>query len=89
MTAVLRAKSQVTIPKRILRNLKPEEGQHFNIIEIEGGIFFQPVAVYPKEVIERWEKLEAETDALIDAGKLKSYKSVDEWLEDLEANDAV
>ena len=61
--AELRAKSQITIPKSIVRKLNLNEGDKLEIYEQDGEIRIVPVAVCPigyieglKEEIERLRK---------------------------------
>jgi len=52
MISVLRKKSQVTIPKDIVKNLGLSEGDQLEISEEDGVIRIIPVAVYPLKYIE-------------------------------------
>ena len=49
MLAELRSRSQITIPAEIIKNLGISEGDKFEIMEKDGGIFLCPVVIYPKE----------------------------------------
>jgi len=52
MLAELKAKSQVTIPKKIVDNLKLSQGDKFEIREENGAIVLTPVVIYPQKVID-------------------------------------
>ncbi|MBG0763636.1 MAG: AbrB/MazE/SpoVT family DNA-binding domain-containing protein, partial [Tissierellales bacterium] len=52
MLIELRKKSQITVPKSIIKKLNLKEGDKLEIVEKDGGIFLVPVAVYPKEYIK-------------------------------------
>lgn len=81
MLVELRSRSQITIPAEIIRKIGAVEGDKFEVIEKEGGIFLCPVVVYPKAEIERIAKLVKEADTA--AYKLKAYDSVDKMFKDM------
>ncbi|NLD18682.1 MAG: AbrB/MazE/SpoVT family DNA-binding domain-containing protein [Clostridiales bacterium] len=63
MIVELRQKSQITIPKGIVKKLRLREGDKLEIYEEKGTIHIVPVVVYPtayidglKEEIERLKK---------------------------------
>ena len=66
MLAELRGRSQITIPSEIIKSLGVSEGDKFDVIEKDGGIFLCPVVVYPKdkmiEIAKLLKKAEAETE---------------------------
>lgn len=64
MLAEIRGRSQITIPSEIIKKLGIAEGDKFDIMEKDGGIFLCPVVVYPKEKLAKIAKIikEAETD---------------------------
>ena len=49
MLAELRSRSQITIPAEIIKHLGISEGDKFEVMEKDGGIFLCPVVIYPKE----------------------------------------
>ena len=51
MIIELRKKSQITLPKEIVKNLNLQEGDKFKVSIENGSIKLEPVAVYPKEYI--------------------------------------
>ena len=57
MLAEIRGRSQITIPSEIIKKLGICEGDKFEIMERDGGIFLCPVVVYPKDKIEKLAKL--------------------------------
>lgn len=57
MLAEIRGRSQITIPAEIIKKLGISEGDKFDIIEKDGGIFLCPVIVYPKEKFLKIAKL--------------------------------
>lgn len=57
MLAEIRGRSQITIPSEIIKKLGISEGDKFDIMERDGGIFLCPVVVYPKEKIEKLARI--------------------------------
>jgi AbrB family looped-hinge helix DNA binding protein len=53
MPAEMRARSQITIPSEITKRMGIREGDMFEIVEQDGGVFLCPVVVYPKAKLER------------------------------------
>ena len=86
MMIEIRGRSQITIPSEIVKNLGIKEGDKFEVIERDGGIFLCPVVVYPKKEMVRIAKLIKETDAEYKNGELKSYDDVDKIFMDMGIN---
>ncbi|WP_312652527.1 AbrB/MazE/SpoVT family DNA-binding domain-containing protein [Proteiniclasticum sp.] len=86
MLIEMRGRSQITIPSEIVKNLGIKEGDKFEVIEKDGGIFLCPVVVYPKKEIVRIAKLIKETDVEYKSGGLKSYDDVDKMFMDMGIN---
>jgi len=80
MLAEIRGRSQITIPSEIVKKLKINEGDKFEVTEKDGGIFLCPVVVYPKEKLEKIAKLLKESEKEISD---KSYSDVDEMFADM------
>lgn len=76
----LRQRSQITIPAEIVKRLNLHEGDQFEVIEKDGGIFLCPVVVYPREKMQEIAKIfkEAKEDET-----LKEYDSVEEMFKDM------
>ena len=53
MLVEMRARSQITLPVEIIRSLGIGEGDKFEVMERDGGVFLCPVVVYPKAKLER------------------------------------
>jgi antitoxin component of MazEF toxin-antitoxin module len=87
MIAELRAKAQVTVPREVVLELGLNEGDKFEVTVKNGVIKMIPVAVYPKNYVERLEAQVREAQALIESGDLKSYSSADELIAALHAGD--
>jgi len=57
MLIEMRARSQITLPNEIIKNLGINEGDKFEVMEREGGVFLCPVVVYPKSKLEKIAKI--------------------------------
>lgn len=56
MITEFRKKSQITIPKDIVKQLDIKEGDQLNIYAENGSIRIEPVAVYPKKYMDELHK---------------------------------
>lgn len=81
MLAEIRGRSQITIPADIIKKLGISEGDKFEGMERDGGIFLCPVVVYPKDKIEKLAKFVKESSA--DADNQRSFESVEEMFQDM------
>lgn len=63
MLAEMKAKSQVTIPSSVVKEMGLERGDMFEVYAEDGIIKFVPVVVYPKAEAEKLEALAAEARA--------------------------
>lgn len=81
MLAEIRGRSQITIPAEIIKKLGISEGDKFEIMIKDGGIFLCPVVVYPKEKIEEIAKLIKEAEN--DVKNQKAYDSVNDMFADM------
>ena len=57
MLVEMRARSQITLPNEIIKNLGLNEGDKFEVEERDGGVFLCPVVVYPKAKLEQLAKI--------------------------------
>ena len=53
MLIEIRARSQITLPNEIIKSLGISEGDKFEVMERDGGVFLCPVVVYPKPNLEK------------------------------------
>lgn len=81
MLAEIRGRSQITIPAEIIKKLGISEGDKFDIVEKDGGIFLCPVVVYPKEKIAKIAKLIKESEG--DTEKQNAFDSVEDLFADM------
>ena len=82
-----RTKSQITLPKDIVKALGLSEGDKLDIFERDGIIYMRPVAVYPKSYVEDLQNEIAQLKADIRAGKQPTFDSIDALIEGLEETD--
>ena len=88
----LRARGQVTLPTEVRELLSVEEGDDLVFSVDEGGrVIVDRARVVPPDQAwfwtERWQQMEREAQADIDAGRISRYASVDEAITDLECLD--
>ena len=81
MLAEIRGRSQITIPSEIIKKLGISEGDKFDIMERDGGIFLCPVVVYPKDKIAKIAKILKESEN--DAKKQPAFESVENMFSDM------
>lgn len=81
MLAEIRGRSQITIPAEIIKKLGISEGDKFDIVEKDGGIFLCPVVVYPKEKIAKIAKLIKKSEG--DTEKQNAFDSVEDLFADM------
>lgn len=84
MLAEIRGRSQITIPAEIIKKLGISEGDKFDIIEKDGGIFLCPVIVYPKEKILKIAKLIKDSE--IELSSQESFDTVEDMFADMGIN---
>lgn len=81
MLSEIRGRSQITIPSEIIKKLGIIEGDMFDIVEKDGGIFLCPVVVYPKDKIAKIAKIIKETEA--DISNQEAFNSVEDLFNDM------
>ena len=81
MLAEIRGRSQITIPADIVKKLGISEGDKFDVMEKDGGIFLCPVVIYPKEKITKLAKLIKDSEA--DIKKQPAFESVEDMFLDM------
>jgi len=81
MLAEIRGRSQITIPAEIIKKLGISEGDKFDIIEKDGGIFLCPVVVYPRDKLLKIVKLIKESEAQL--SKQESFDTVEDMFADM------
>lgn len=82
MLIEMRARSQFTLPSEITKKLGIGEGDKFEVMERDGGIFLCPVVVYPKAKLEKIAKIIKEHES----NPAAAYESVEEMFRDIGIN---
>lgn len=82
MLIEMRARSQITLPSEITKRMGINEGDKFEVMERDGGVFLCPVVVYPKAKLEKIAQIikdhEKDPTAI--------YSSVEDMFNDLGIN---
>ena len=81
MLAEIRGRSQITIPSEIIKKLGISEGDKFDIMERDGGIFLCPVVVYPKDKIAKIAKILKESEN--DTKTRTAFESVEDMFSNM------
>ena len=81
MLAEIRGRSQITIPSEIIKKLGISEGDKFDIMERDGGIFLCPVVVYPKDKIAKIAKILKESEN--DTKTRTAFESVEDMFSEM------
>jgi AbrB family looped-hinge helix DNA binding protein len=84
MLAEIRGRSQITIPAEIIKKLGISEGDKFEIVEKDGGIFLCPVVVYPKDKMLKIAKLLKDSETELSAQE--SFDTVEDLFADMGIN---
>ncbi len=81
MLAEIRGRSQITIPAEIIKKLNISEGDKFDVVEKDGGIFLCPVIVYPKDKLLKIAKLIKDSESTLKAQE--SFNTVEDMFADM------
>jgi AbrB family looped-hinge helix DNA binding protein len=88
MITQLREKSQITIPKEVIRKLNLKAGDSIDIDVEDNKIILKPVVVIPKDQAwfwsRDWQQNEEQADKDIKNGKSEKFNSVQELFDDLD-----
>ncbi|MBS3983781.1 MAG: AbrB/MazE/SpoVT family DNA-binding domain-containing protein [Dethiobacter sp.] len=87
----LRNRAQITLPKEVVKTLGLKNGDDLEIEIKRGRVIITPIAVIPKDELWAWKP---EIRAAIEEGrkevregKLKTYVSVDEMWDEIDAEE--
>lgn len=64
MLAELKNNSQITIPPEVIRSMGYAEGDKFEIVSFQNGIFLCPVVEYPPEAMAKIREIIAEEEKI-------------------------
>ena len=87
MIAELSSKSQVTIPKPIIDMLGLSVGDKLDIFEDGGMICIMPVAVYPKDYVDKILEDVENIRQDVATGRQPIFDNVDDLIASLESDD--
>ena len=79
MLIEMRARSQITLPREIIKRLGINEGDKFEVVERDGGVFLCPVVVYPKAKLEKIAQIIREHES----SPSNAFDSVESMFSDL------
>lgn len=81
----------ITLGQELRKALNLDEGDILDVSVEEGKIVLEPKKLIPADQqwfwTEEWQTGEREAQAEIDAGRVKSFDSMEDFLEDLRKND--
>lgn len=83
MIVEVRGRSQITLPKELTKRMNISEGDKFEILEKDGGIFMCPVIVCPKDKLDKLAKKVKELES---EKRSKSYTNVNKMFKDMGIN---
>jgi len=81
MLAEIRGRSQITIPAEIIKKMGISEGDKFDVMEKDGGIFLCPVVVYPKDKLLKIAKLIKDSEKNL--SEQQSFDTVEDMFTDM------
>ncbi|KGP76168.1 AbrB family transcriptional regulator [Desulfosporosinus sp. Tol-M] len=81
----------ITLGQEVRKELNLDEGDILDVSIEEGKIILEPKKLIPADQqwfwTQEWQTGEQEAQAEIDAGRIKSFDSMEDFLEDLRKND--
>ena len=85
----VRSKGRITLPNELRSLLHVEEGDDLRIaINEDGQVIIQPLHLIDPDQAwfwtKRWQKMEQETQADIDEGRVKRFNTLEDALSDIE-----
>lgn len=87
MLTEIRGRSQITIPAEIIKKLGIAEGDRFDVIEKNGGIFLCPVAAYPKGKMAKTARIIKESEA--ELLKRRGYDSIEDLFGEMDIDTGI
>jgi len=84
MLAELRAKSQITLPRDIVKKLGLSVGDSLDVSLQDDAILLMPVVAYPRQYVDSLCSEIKAIKARIDSGEQPTFDSVDAMLAKLE-----
>lgn len=89
MFTKLRERSQITLPAKIIKNLKLKTGDHLDIVLKDDKIIIKPVLIIDRSQAwfwsKEWQEKEKEVEEDIKGGRIYHANDIDELIESLES----
>ena len=89
MITQLRSRSQITLPREIVKKMKLQKGDNLDVIVDDDKIIIKPVLVIDRSQnwfwSKEWQAMEKEADEDIKHGKVQKARSVKELIEKLDS----
>lgn len=87
MVISVNSRGTLTLPSDVRKKLNIKEGDYFDIAISSGKIIITPVAIVPKnQLSEKGKKKEKEASENIKSGKIKTFVTAKELIEELNEN---
>jgi AbrB family looped-hinge helix DNA binding protein len=89
MITQLRSRSQITLPKEIVKKMKLQKGDNLEVVVDDDKIIIKPVLVIDRSQAwfwsKEWQAMEKEADEDIEHGRVQKAGSVKELIEKLDS----
>lgn len=89
MITQLRSRSQITLPREIVKKMKLQKGDNLDVIVDDDKIIIKPVLVIDRSQTwfwsKEWQAMEKEADEDIKHGRVQEARSVKELIEKLDS----
>ncbi|OGW17002.1 MAG: AbrB family transcriptional regulator [Nitrospinae bacterium RIFCSPLOWO2_12_FULL_45_22] len=89
MITQLRGRSQITLPREIVKKMKLQEGDNLDVIAEDDKIIIKPVLVIDRSQAwfwsKEWQAMEKEADEDIKHGRVQKAKNVKELIAKLDS----
>ncbi len=89
MITQLRSRSQITLPREIVKKMKLQKGDNLDVVVDDDKIIVKPVLLIDRSQAwfwsKEWQAMEKEADEDIKHGKVQKASSVKELIEKLDS----
>jgi len=89
MITQLRSRSQITLPREIVKKMKLQKGDNLDVIVDDDKIIIKPVLVIDRSQTwfwsKAWQTMEKDADEAIKHGRVQKARSVKELIEKLDS----
>lgn len=88
MITQLRGRSQITLPKEVVKKMKLQEGDSLDVVVEDDKIVIKPVLVIDRSQAwfwsKKWQVMEKEADEDIKRGRVQKAKKVKDLIKKLD-----